>query len=92
MHSDWDTELARYDAVLFLETAAAAGLSISSDNATRTEDLDTALAIDRRLHAVWSKHPRFHHVPVEAEFASKVQRGLAVLEALVAELKPRRAG
>ncbi|HEX2677416.1 MAG TPA: ATP-binding protein [Polyangiales bacterium] len=87
MQCDWDTELARYDAVLFLETAAAAGLSIASDNATRTEDLQTALAIDRRLHDVWSKHPRFHHVPVEDRFASKVQHGLATLEKLLGELK-----
>jgi predicted ATPase len=87
LQCDWDAELARYDAVVFLESAALAGLPIASDNSTRTEDPQTAVAIDRRLHAVWSKHPRFHYVPVEREFATKVQNGLATLERLLGELR-----
>jgi predicted ATPase len=79
MQTRWDSELARYDAVVFLETAAAAGLSIAHGNAVRNESLEAALAIDRRLHAVWSRHPRFCHVPVEREFAAKVARGSEAL-------------
>lgn len=85
MSTSWDAELARYDAVIFLETAAAGGYSIAEGNAARSEDLSTAVAIDRRLHAVWSRHPRFHHVGHEREFSTKIERGKAVLQRLVDE-------
>jgi predicted ATPase len=81
MQTSWDAELERYDAVLFLETAAAGGLSIAHGNATRIEDLQTAVAIDRRLHEVWSRHPRFEHVGYELDFAVKLARGRAALNA-----------
>jgi predicted ATPase len=74
MATRWDEELARYDAVLFLETAAAGGLSIAAGNPVRKENLETAIAIDRRLYEVWSKHPEFHHVPHELDFSLKVAR------------------
>ncbi len=73
-------ELARYDAVLFLETAAAGGLSIAGGNAVRREDHAAAIAIDRRLEALWSRHPRFHRVGVERDFATKIARGRAALQ------------
>jgi cytidylate kinase len=80
METSCEVELARYDAVLFLETAAAAGLSIASGNAVRREDHAAAIAIDRRLHALWSRHPRLHHVGVERDFATKIARGRAALQ------------
>jgi predicted ATPase len=84
METDWDAEIGRYDAVLFLETAAAGGLSIASANTTRTEDLETALRIDRSLREVWSRHPRVMHVAHERDFGLKVARGGAALRALLA--------
>jgi hypothetical protein len=83
MQTCWEDELARYDAVLFLETAAAGGFSIASDNHVRTEDLARAVEIDRRLHAVWSKHPRFVHVPHEPDFRVKLERGSTELQRLL---------
>lgn len=83
MQTCWEEELARYEAVLFLETAAAGGLSIASGNRVRTEDLRAAVEIDRRLHAVWSQHPRFVHVPHEPDFRVKVERGSRLLERLL---------
>jgi predicted ATPase len=83
MDADWDAELARYDAVLFLETAAAGGLSIAEGNVVRKEDQAAAIAIDRNIHAVWSRHPRFHHIAHEHDFAVKVARGRAVLASLL---------
>ena len=79
MSSSWEHELERYDAVLFLETAAAGGLSIAEGNPVRTEDLATAVQIDRRLHDVWSRHPRFCHVPQHRDFSVKVAQGSAAL-------------
>jgi predicted ATPase len=83
MAADWDAELARYEAVLFLETAAAGGLSIAEGNATRKEDQTAAIAIDRNIRAVWSRHPRFLHVAHEHDFAVKVARGKSALEAIL---------
>ena len=78
-----EAELARYEAVLFLETAAAGDLAIADNNDTRTEDRDAAVAIDRRLHAVWSRHPRFHHVACAAVFEDKIQRALSIIRTLL---------
>ena len=47
----WRSELARYEAVVFLEPAAAAGLSIADGNAVRSEDRWAVCAIDTRTGA-----------------------------------------
>lgn len=84
MQTCMEVELARYDAVLFMETAAHGGFSITEGNETRCEDLAEAVAIDRRLHAVWSQHPRFVHVAHEEDFQVKVARGCEALKQLLA--------
>lgn len=78
-----EAELARYEAVVFLETAAAGNLAIADNNDTRTEDRAAAVAIDRRLHAVWSRHPRFHHVACAPAFEDKLANALAVIRTLI---------
>ena len=84
MQTRWEDELARYDAVLFLETAAAGGLPIADGNAARTEDQATAVALHERMLAVWSRHPNFHYVAHERELSAKVARGSAALLAYLA--------
>jgi predicted ATPase len=79
MSTDWKSEIMRYDAVLFLETAAVGGLSIAAGNLTRTETLDAAISVDAQLRAVWAQHPNCVFVAHELEFAAKVARGCAVL-------------
>jgi predicted ATPase len=81
--AQWEAELARYDAVLFLETAAAGGLSIAGGNATRQEDQAAAIALDRNIRNVWSRHPRFQHVAHERDFAVKLARGQQALATLL---------
>jgi len=83
MQTTCEAELARYEAVVFLQTAAAASLAIADNNDTRTEDPETAVAIDRRLHALWSRHPSFFHVPCEPVFEDKLQNALAVIRRLL---------
>jgi predicted ATPase len=83
MNTRAEDELARYDAVLFLETAAAAGLSIAAGNPIRTESLEAAVEVDRRLRAVWSGHPGFVHVGWEVDFQQKLSRALAALSAML---------
>ena len=88
-------ELARYDAVIFFESAAVGGISIEGGNPTRNESTQQAVAIDRELRAVWSKHPRFVLVPHTTSFMKKILFGLASLESLVAQMgrarKPSKA-
>jgi hypothetical protein len=79
MQTDWRSEVLRYDAVLFLETAAAGGYSISAGNDVRTETLQAAISVDAQLRAVWANHPNCVFVSHEREFATKVARGSAIL-------------
>jgi hypothetical protein len=85
-HAD---ELARYDAVLFFETAAVGGISIEGGNRYRVESNERALALDRRLRELWSPHPGFHIVPHHDSFLHKITMGLAILESIVADVRPR---
>lgn len=78
-----DAELARYDAVVFFETAAVAGLSIEGGNPVRNETLSQAVALDARLRKLWQRHPRFTLVPHSTSFLKKIVGALGVLEALV---------
>ena len=80
--------LARYDAVLFLETAAMGGLSIDGDesggqNAARTEGQDEAIRVDTLLRQVWSGHPNFRFIGYTPTFDAKVRAALAVMRDLI---------
>lgn len=86
MGTDQESELSRYHAVLFLETAASRGLSIAAGNEMRVEDAPAAIAIDQNLLALWRSHPRFEHVAPETDFGVKVERALATLDRWVLEL------
>lgn len=81
-------ELSRYDAVVFFETAAVAGLSIEGGNPVRCESLEQAVKLDGRLHALWSQHPRFTLVPHNGSFLQKIVGAMRVLEQLVDEPEP----
>ncbi|HEY1048999.1 MAG TPA: ATP-binding protein [Prosthecobacter sp.] len=84
-----EDELARYDAVIFFETAAKGGMSIESGNPVRTETLDEAVWLDTKLRAHWSRHPRFVLVPHHASFFKKIAYGMKVLTRITHELYGR---
>jgi hypothetical protein len=84
MGSTHEAELARYDVVLFFETAATGGMAMRSGNRYRTESDEEAVDLDRRLRALWSPHPNFHLVPHNPSFLRKITVGLAILESVVA--------
>ncbi|MGB1016947.1 MAG: AAA family ATPase, partial [Nannocystaceae bacterium] len=52
-----ESELRRYDAVLFFETAAVGNFSIETGNPVRTESNREAVALDERLRKLWQQHP-----------------------------------
>ena len=62
------------------------GLTIEGGNPTRTEGIKEAVALDRKLRKLWSKHPRFHFIPHHQSFFKKISFGLAALEGVVAQL------
>lgn len=88
--SSIETELSRYDAVIFFESAAAGGLSIEGGNPVRNESIDLAVALDRRLREAWSRHRDFTFVPHQTSFFKKLSMGLAALESRLAVLNHRR--
>jgi predicted ATPase len=86
-----ERELARYDAVIFFESAAMGGIHVEGGNPVRNEPLKQAAALDRRLRPLWAKHPRFVLVPHNRSFFNKISFGLAVLDGMVSELTDRPA-
>jgi predicted ATPase len=82
-HAD---ELARYDAVIFFETAALGHHGFESENRYRTETQQEAIELDGRLRALWSPHPHFTVVPHAASFFRKMTIGLGLLESLLAQM------
>lgn len=78
-----EEQLARYDFVVFFETAAAGGRPIHLGNPHRIESVAEAVALDRRLRALWSRHPHFHLVPNHHSFLAKMNDALEVLVAAV---------
>lgn len=79
-------ELARYDAVIFFESAAVGGLAMEGGNPARIESVETACHLDRALHRIWSKHPRFIVVRHNASFFKKITFGLTAIESIVADV------
>lgn len=84
-------ELARYDAVVFFESAALGGMDILNSNPVRIETSAQAVDLDRRLRDLWSQHPRFCHVPHSPSFFKKITFGLTAMETIVAQLARREA-
>ncbi|HUW02582.1 MAG TPA: AAA family ATPase [Acidimicrobiales bacterium] len=85
-------ELARYDAVIFFETAALGAHGFESENPVRTETQQQAVDLDARLRDLWMPHPRFTVIPHASSFFAKMTTGIRLLESLVAEVATETAG
>ena len=84
--STLDGELARYDGVIFFESAAVGGMQVEGGNPIRTESIVQAAALDAHLQELWSRHPRFIVVRHNHSFLKKIMLGLAQLDAMVSQL------
>jgi predicted ATPase len=79
-------ELARYDMVIWLQTAAAIGIyDGSASNAVRFEDAAGAVKSGEMLIKLWGGHPKFWKVEARPSLAEKivevrgmVERGMGV--------------
>lgn len=83
LRTSLETELRRYDAVIFFESAAVGDISIEGGNPVRTETNAQARQLDMHLRELWSSHPNFHFVPHSTSFFAKLQDGLAQLQGIV---------
>jgi predicted ATPase len=82
-----EQEITRYDAVIFFETAAVGNLAIEGGNPERTETTAEAVALDRRLQKIWSRHPHYSFIPHQKSFFAKLQRALSKLTELLEKIE-----
>lgn len=80
----YETELARYAAVIHLRTPSQ-GNGYNHQNPLRTEDAARAAEIDAGILQVWSAHPRRTVIDSSEDFLTKVHATLSVIEALIKE-------
>lgn len=77
-------ELARYDAVILLQTSAALGLYDGDDsNFCRFEDAKAAIASDNLLDLLWRDHPRLVKAPAFATLDEKTAQVRSLLSNLL---------
>lgn len=77
-------EVARYDAVIHLQTPMSAG-AYSHNNPLRIESMEEAGAIDLQIASQWSEHPRRFVVEPAEDFLHKAAQALALLRNEVPE-------
>ena len=86
MKTTHEAELARYDAVILMQSGAALGVyDGSASNAIRWEDAKAAIEAGERLKRVWGAHPRFYFVPAHAELADKAAEVSGLIDRLLNE-------
>lgn len=83
MGTTYEDELARYEVVIFFETAAAGGFPIDLGNKVRIEGKNEAIELDRKLFDLWSKHPRFIFIPNHSSFFTKIGQAIDTLNSLM---------
>jgi len=71
-------ELARYDVVIHLETAAE-GQGYGFSNPLRTESAKEALELDRKVQSAWKQHSNLYVIRQRSSFMDKVDEVLQVL-------------
>jgi predicted ATPase len=70
-------QLARYDAVIHLRTPSSA--DYNHQNPLRIETAREAAAIDARIAAAWSRHPRRFEVSPARDFLAKAARAIELV-------------
>ncbi|MCB0879300.1 MAG: ATP-binding protein [Thermoleophilia bacterium] len=67
-----ERELGRYDAVVFMHTAALLPAGYERDMEVRTEDRELAIDLDRRMFDLYADHPRLVAIDSHASFLDKL--------------------
>lgn len=91
-----EAELARYDAVLFLDSVAVASMPVlmpapsEGGNPMRIEDLEECIEQNERLRALYQLHRRFYYVPAQTSFMSKLAEARRTFETITRQLEEDR--
>ncbi len=86
MGTTLSTELARYDAVIFMHTAAHLPAGYERDMDVRTEDTELAIELDQRVFDLYRDHPRLITIHSQGSFLDKL---VLVREAVASLLASR---
>ena len=88
-----EAELARYNRVLILETAAAAGVyDADGSNPTRYEDPATAIATGLAVQRLWAGHSHAARIAAHPSAEAKYAAVLARLDAWIGNIRGRSLG
>lgn len=86
LNTTLDCELARYDAVIWLQSTATIGLyDGDASNPCRFEDAAAAIDCGHRLLAVWQGHPRLFQILAHARFEDKLTAVERAIHAIAGE-------
>lgn len=85
MRTSHERELARYDAVIFLHTAALLPAGYERDLEVRTEDRDLAVELDERIFGLYEEHPRMLSIESRGSFLDKLAAVRDAVATLVGE-------
>ncbi len=81
LHTTLEQELERYNAVIWMETAAALGVyEGSQSNPCRFEDSAAAVESGRQVGAMWARHPKLVRVAAYATIREKIHAVRGVLQ------------
>lgn len=79
--SQLDLELRRYDAVIWMESAAVLGMyDGDASNFCRFEDAQAAIASGRILLELWRGHPMLHRVSASPDLNHKIRAVMNLLD------------
>jgi predicted ATPase len=76
-----EKEIARYDWVIHLDTAAEP--DYDNSNAIRTENFQEALALNEKIKKSWSVHPQRLVINSHQDFLSKVGKATLIIKAIM---------
>jgi hypothetical protein len=87
LQTNEQTELSRYDAIIWLQTCAAIGqYDGPSSNACRAENPEEAILTGQQLAQAWFRHPRLYRVDAFPTIDEKVEMVKRVIDSVVVRL------
>lgn len=84
INSTRQTELARYDWVLHLDTATEG--DYDTTNPIRTESFHEALLLNEKVRSSWNGHPRRQIITAENDFFGKMKKATDIVEEILAQM------
>ena len=84
INSTRQTELARYDWVLHLDTATEG--DYDTTNPIRTESFHEALLLNEKVRSSWNGHPRRQIITAENDFFGKMKKATDIVEDILNQM------